>query len=475
MTSPRLSRDATPDTAPILATVVLALVCFFAIASATHWADGGHVSLDAVQQLVEAATGASVSWSPPFMSAVLQWLGTDVAFDPVVAMERFVQLLVLLLYGGLLLAAAPVRAVPWLWPRVVAASLLLLHPVLMAYAGIVWKDVLLAAIVAGAFGAGLASLAHRGVGSRVALAALCMFFAALMPHVRQHGMILAPAVALLPLLSILWTDGLARRLRLALSVLLVLLFVGTLLGAGAWSDARVRDDHSDSTSVGFRSVFIFDLAGIEARVDAGPLRERGLSVVDDARLVEVYTPDRIDTLPGAAGFDALVGAMSVRELHGLWWRSVLRFPGAYFRHRAAVWTRMLGAGEGGVCLPVHLGIGGPEHQLAALGLPGGTDTRDHRVYERLQPLFGTPMFSQAWTLAALMVVALRIVFLPRRSRIALGVPALAALATYASFALVGIACDYRYLFVGLVMTVLLWVVSIMGWRASGDAGTEGLR
>lgn len=35
----------------------------------------GHVSMDSSVQLYEAFTGQSISFNPPFMSALLRWLG----------------------------------------------------------------------------------------------------------------------------------------------------------------------------------------------------------------------------------------------------------------------------------------------------------------------------------------------------------------------------------------------------------------
>lgn len=469
MQTHRMKGEMTPDAgAPPLAVAAIAVACLSAVATAVAWSDGGHLSLDAVQQMVEAATGRSVSWSPPFMSALLQALGGDAPFSASVASGHFVLLACIGLWGGLLLAALPVARVRGLWLRVLLVSVLALHPVLLAYAGIVWKDVLLAAIVSAALGLSLASLSSKATIQRVVLAALAMGLVAILPQVRQHGMLLAPLLGLLPLASVFWMDTLRYRWRFLLLALLMAVAAVTAAKTSSWAAAAISEDDSDSTSVGFRSVFMFDIAGIESRVDIGPVRALGLDTGGDEALRQVYSPDRIDSLPQATGFDAIVAPMPVAELRQLWWTAVTRHPRAYVEHRVAVFQRMLGLGDGGVCLPVHLGVAGPPEQLAALGLVEAIDGRDARVYAQLQPLFGTPVFSQAWVLAILFAVALRVAFLPRRSRIAMGVLALATLGYYASFMMVGIACDFRYLFAGLVMTLLLAAALLMGWREAGE-------
>lgn len=455
----------------MLATAAIAVACFLAVATAVAWSDGGHLSLDAVQQMVEAATGRSVSWSPPFMSALLQVLGGEAPFSAPVASGRFVLLACVGLWGGLLLATLPVARVRGLWLRVLCVGALALHPVLLAYAGIVWKDVLLAAVVSAVLGLSLASLSSRETVPRMVLAGLAMCLVAILPQVRQHGMLLAPLLGLLPLASVFWMDTLRYRLRFLLLGVLLAIAAITAATTSSWAAAAIGEDDSDSTSIGFRSVFMFDIAGIEARVDVGPVRALGLDAGGDEVLRQVYSADRIDTLPQAAGFDTIIAPMPVAVLRQLWWTAVTRHPRAYLEHRVAVFQRMLGLGEGGVCLPVHLGVAGPPEQLAALGLVEAIDTRDARVYAQLQPLFGTPVFSQAWVLAILFAVALRVAFLPRRSRIALGVPTLATLGYYASFVVVGIACDFRYLFAGLVMTLLLAAALLMGWREAGEIRT----
>ncbi len=178
-----------------------------------------------------------------------------------------------------------------------------------------------------------------------------------------------------------------------------------------------------------------DLPGLSA-TEAAPLREG---------LAQYYSPTRVDTL---AGWPDWRNFMSGGEATRTWWAMLRASPLAWLQHRAAVFRWMLLPPDVRQCLPVHLGVEGPPAALATLGLVAGTRPQDQAMYAYAQTWFGTPLFlNLSWLAAAALLFA---VLLRRRCRapgdIALAGLLLAAFGFTASFAVIGLACDVRYLF-----------------------------
>jgi len=452
---------------------VVAFPCLVAVAIAALWSDGGHLSLDSVQQMVEAATGRSTSWSPPFMSALLSVLG-GVPFDVRAAAERFVVLSCLLLWGGFLLAASVPRAPRFAALRWAAIALLVLNPVLLAYAGIVWKDVLFAGLAVAAFGAVFQALGSRQPTARVVWAALALALGTLLPEARQHGIFIWPFLALMVVMAIVWIDGWTLGRRLAAALMLLLLAVGVHFAAGHFAAARVVNAEAASTSVGIRSVASFDLLGIETRIEIGPLRQDGLSEAADRELVDAFTSDRIDFFHSTTQVKAYLDSRTTGQLTSLWLRAVVAYPTDYLAHRWAVSKRLFGA-DGGACLPVHVGISGLPHQVEALGLVEAIDAHDVRVYATVQPYFDSPLFFHGTYVLGLLLMVLLLPLMPWRSRRILALACLGVAAYYGSFLVTGIACDFRYLFPGLALVSLILVAVLAGWREASDLPRSSAR
>ena len=64
-----------PDIDGRVAARVIAAMAFLLAAAAIAVHAPGQVSMDTSVQLHEASIGRSISWNPPFMSALLRWLG----------------------------------------------------------------------------------------------------------------------------------------------------------------------------------------------------------------------------------------------------------------------------------------------------------------------------------------------------------------------------------------------------------------
>ncbi|WP_334130720.1 hypothetical protein [Silanimonas lenta] len=447
----------------------LAVVSIASAVFAAAISTGGHASLDSIQQLYEALVGRSVSWNPPFMSALFRILGVGPDSGAGISMAIFVAMICLAFWGGIILAARAGKSDsvmnPLLW---LLLAVLCINPLLLVYAGIVWKDVLFAALLS--FSSALLLLAgsSKNPSGRLIVAFFAAVLVGTLPLVRQQGYVLAPLLSILLLLLVWWTPAVGYKLRQALMAFYFLLILGVYLAGNSWAQAVIPGNEGRATSVGFRLIATFDLLGIEAHGG------RMLSAIgaNDRVLHEIrehYTPQRIDFLgdcPDARAF--LDGRPDVLSF-GFWMRSVIDNPSSYFAHRLSVLKYLFGIEPPSGCLPVHLGIDGFPYQIEALGLGQGTDVADRQLYQWLKPLFDSVFFRHVSYLGGFVLLAILVAFHRRgRSRIMLLMLIGAGLAFYASFVPTAIACDVRYLFPAVPLLTVLAIAFSFGWREASD-------
>lgn len=421
----------------------------------------GHVSMDSSEQLYEAATGRSVSWSPPFMSALLHWLGGGAR-----ATTAFVAACAALTYGGIVLAAlAGRRSRPARFGLVRGLAILVLiaNPLVFLHVGIVWKDVLLAGLLATS--GGLLLVAAHGDGGRRSLAA-ALALVALVPLllVRQQGVVLAPALVATAaglLAGPLRDPGSARWwLRWAAVVGLY-----GLLCAGTMHAVRqaIEESGDKSTAVGLAAVQRYDLAGMLA---TGVAPREGLppglaTPAFTAAVKRAYSADRIDFVLNdptvVAGFHGLDGPTVARVFGD----QVRARPGTYLLVKARQFGWLLGLYRIDRCLPLHVGVEGNPEYLRAAGVAQGMDRHDQLLYQT-GLLARQLVLYRHWFYLSLLVIACLYLWATRRSRpaaatTAAGAVGIALLAFYGAYAMTTIACDFRYLYPGLVGTSVLAV------------------
>lgn len=121
-------------------------------------------------------------------------------------------------------------------------------------------------------------------------------------------------------------------------------------------------------------------------------------------------------------------------------------PLGYLRRRLEVFGWVLLTPDLRLCSPLHLGVDGLPQVAQALGLPRGHWPQDARLYAYAQRWFGTPLYSHLTY--ALVAAAVAIVLLIRRDPPDLAMAGLmvGVLGFAASFLIVSLACDYRYLY-----------------------------
>jgi hypothetical protein len=154
------------------------------------------------------------------------------------------------------------------------------------------------------------------------------------------------------------------------------------------------------------------------------------------------------------------------------WRDiVLHHTGVYLTHRWNVFRWVFLTPDLDKCVPVHVGVEGPAEKIAALRLISGQDQADGAAYHYAQRFFATPVYSHL-TYAVIAVLVGGLLML-RRDPADLAVVALliSGLGFAASFFLISIACDYRYLyFLDLAALAGLFYLSLdPPWRRRRSA------
>lgn len=418
----------------------LRLVLAGALVAILAWNLPGHLSYDSVIALEEGSTGVRQSWAP----AAYAWiLGR---FDDVIAgTGLYVTASAAMLVFALMALAGLRPRVSWAAP--VVALALTVTPQVLVYQGIVWKDVLFANLSVAAFVA--LAVAARDWETRrrwdaLAFALVALAFAAL---VRQQGLIMAPLAAL----ALGWTArsaGWRRALAWGFGGLAAVVLLSVALNAAVEpkpGGVKARPD------AGMRILRHYDIVGAKAHDPGLPLTE--MARADPARAAIVaasaaraYSPQRIDTLEAVPALGPALWRTGDEAIAAQWRAIILKHPRAYLAHRYDAFRWVFATPEIDRCLPVHLGVAGPPEMMARMRLTPGVDTQDQAEDRWASRFYGTPVFSHvAWAVLALLTSGL--LFLRRDpADYVVAALQLAALGFTASFFVVSVACDYRYLY-----------------------------
>jgi len=436
------------------------------LAIAAH--GGGHVSMDSSEQLYEAATARSVSWSPPFMSALLRLWGGGPH-----AAAAFVACCTLLTYGGLLLAwGAGSRTHGRSGPGVfatLAGVVLIANPLVFLYVGILWKDVLLASLLAAVSGLLLtASGASRRISLPLAALALLLLVPLLL--VRQQGVLLAPPLVAVAaaLIAGQW------RGRFDVGCLARWLAVVVAYAALAWGTSLgvrqvIAGAEEKSTDVGIAAVMRYDLTGMLA-MGHGPSPELPADLREPrvlAAVKDTYSADRLDFVLNDPEVGLGFQGMDAQADKRAWWAQLRADPLVFARVKAEQFAWLVGLRRLDRCLPLHVGIEGNQDYLRAARMTEGVDAADVRLY-RFGMWARHLVFYRHWFYLALLAVASLILVAGWRRRAhapaatgVLGGMVLGLCAFYGAYLLTTIACDFRYLYPGLVGTscVILYLIA----------------
>jgi hypothetical protein len=418
---------------------LLIVAAAFALMLRLNWP--GHLSVDSVLGLHEGRFGVRETWNPALFGWLLGVLDRLHPGGALVAVLDGV-----LLFGAWAALAALRPRASWLAPLVAVA--LLATPQALIYPAIVWKDVLFAAASIAGFVV-LAFGARGGLQRPLpTLAAAALLFAAA-GLFRQNGLILA-VFAALALLAVAWPTGVRRAFALAGGWLAGVAALTLVLSIVAQPDGVGPPDSAGGRGV--RILQTYDLVGAAAlqRDRAMPEIDARRPTLDDrirADAPKLYSPVRADPMVGDKAFGEDMKALDKSALSAEWLRLVTGDTGLYLRLRADAFRWVFASPDIDKCLPVHLGVTGPPSALKDLGMPPRLNREDGRLFNYVTWFLDTPAMSHV--AYAVLALGLAVVFLIRRdpADLVMGALMLGALAFTASFFVISIACDYRYLYV----------------------------
>jgi hypothetical protein len=379
--------------------------------------------------------------------------------------------------SGLLLVVA-LGSFVWLrrgrasWPAAGLAALFGASPMLLIYQGIVWKDVLFA----NAAVAGMTALAWavRGPepawrrGAELTAALLLIAAAALL---RQNGVLVGVAAAA----SVGWimAEGRWRRgLAWAVGALVAVVAVSHAMNLTTQPGGP---GSGDGMADGVRILQRYDILGAAAADPDLPLA--ALTAASPAAAeairglgVRYYSAERTDFTDGQPKVAAALAAVPDAALARDWRDLVLHHPGLYLRQRTAVFRWVFLTPDIQRCLPVALGVQGPDDIIEKLGLEPRWSQADDRLLHYDTAFLGTPLKSHVFYAALALAVALALMLRRQPADIVMAGLMASALAFAASFFVISIACDFRYLyFLDLAaMAGGLYVALDPPWRRRGN-------
>ena len=417
----------------------------------------GHISMDTSMQLYEAMLGKSISWNPPFMSALMRWLGGGE-----IATALLVFLTCGLIYGGYALiafACAESGRKIGSW-RILIATVVVLNPIVAIYVGIVWKDVIFAAFLCGGTGFGFAAV--RGTkSSRWMCALISAVLLAGAMLARQQGIFMAPVLLVVPILML--ADGKNGSAFWARWLLVPAVFLVSVVTLNVATAATIQGNAGRSTSIGYRSIMIFDMMGILHNSPL-PVEELAYPVPPEiwGAIRQIYKPSRIDTLDLDPAAGNWFGSLSPMEMRTAWWALLKQNPGAYMHHRVEAYAKLIGLRGMDDTLPVHIGVEGNPEMLNAMGISERRDSRDRFVYSIAVRFFDWPIYRHVFWMGMVVVcgAVLGATKLPRQQRSATALVLLSAGLLYLAYVPTMIAADFRYLF-GAMPLVCMALISLL--------------
>jgi hypothetical protein len=404
----------------------------------------GSMEDDSFVQLLEGRSESYSFWHPPVMSWMLGV--SDSLIGPAAAW--FVLFDMVLAFGALMAVLWLTRRVSW-WAAACAGAILFL-PQLILLQAVVWKDALFAnACVAGFVCLGLAAEHWRRERLRIGMLFGCAALFALAALTRQNGLVVLPcAVAGLAIIA----ARQEKSWRLGAGYAAVLLLVAGGLALGANALLELRWDGTPSREAQIKILRLYDITGMAKRNPAITLEslERDAPrlrrvVFDEA--VRRWSPVKNDTLEYSPRIVATLDATPSYALWNQWFELVKTYPGTYLAVRGELFLWVFQAPDVGQCHPFHVGDQGEAADLKELGLRPRLDARDLALWHYGDFFEYTPVF---WHSAYAAIGLFVFVVAARRRRPAdIAVASmLAAVMTFtATFFVISIACDYRYLYV----------------------------
>ena len=431
----------------------------------------GHLSYDSIVQLWQGRVGVYNTWHPPVMAWML-----GLADSVLPGASLFVVFDAALLYGSFLALLALQPSPRW---RVALVALVwTLSPQGLIYPGIVWKDVLFAAVTV----AGFAALAHAELNwpdrrRRVAALAIAGLLVATAALARQNGVVVLACAS--AAVAVIAARGGGRFVRSALIHGIGFLAATGLVVIAANAALAMRGDGEPAAAYQIQDLQAYDLIAAVKAEPGLPLPRLhrispSLELLMRTDGVAAYSPSRMDSIQLAQRLQAGMLTVTAEDIAAEWRDLIINHPVLYLRVRAAAFGWVFLTPELDQCLPVYVGVDGPQPMMGRLGLKSRASVLDDRLEAYALSLEDTPIYSHvAYAILALVMLAL-LLLRRRGADIAMAGLLASALAFTATFFIISVSCDYRYLYALDVAVIAAAFYMAMGVTPSLRDG-EGAR
>ncbi len=401
----------------------------------------GHLSNDSVAQLYEGHFHLRETWGP----ALYAWLLG--LFDAVVpGTALYVTASSLLLFASLA-SFVPLRS-RTSWLAVGVAALVVFTPQVLIYQAIVWKDVAFANTAI----AGLVCLAHAAriwsnLGRRLLFLISALLLLAVASQVRQNGIIagLAAALALGWVASAgAWWRGLIWGIGSALAVAIAGQAMTTL-------SMPSHSPHQPGVQTGLGIVQNYDLMGaITLDPSYQLLIMRAADPADtaiiEARAAADYSGRRVDFIDRDKALADAEWNVPTKATSKQWADLILKHPTLYLRVRWEDFRWVFAPPVLDWCLPIYVGVDAPAEKMVPLNIEHRYTQSDIRLSNYATWFFDTPIYAHGFYAAISMILAGLLLWRRSPADIMLAALQLAGVGFAASFFIISIACDYRYLY-----------------------------
>ena len=426
----------------------------------------GHLSYDTVAQLYEGHFHIRETWGPALYAAILGFF------------DRFIPGTALYVTVSGLIFFASVASLSDLRPRTSwwaapVAALVALTPQVVLYQAIVWKDVCFANCAV----AGLVCLAHavrvwpeRRRRWLLLIAALLLL--AVASQVRQNGIIAATFAAA----ALGWIAG-AGRWRRGLAwgggSLIAVAVTGQALTLAS-IPPHAPPDPGVSTGLGI--VQNYDLMGAVTLDRSYKLSIMAAADPADTALIQaraplVYSGRRVDFIDRDKALTDAEWNIPADATSRQWVDLIVHHPLLYLRVRWEDFRWVFAPPVIDWCLPIYAGVEAPADKMGPLGLTYRYVGSDIEMANYASWFLDTPVYAHGFYVALSVVLAGLFLWRREPADRVLAALQLAGAAFAASFFVISIACDYRYLYftdlAALVGLVYAAVDPPMPWRRAG--------